>query len=451
MTVTHKPAATNAAAESPISLELELESQIVNDGLDSQSSVVVADDELQFDSDKVRAGSDSAIGDVYSNGQCSNSSIITSKETDTSNSSVDLKQSETLPDNDDHPTTVHATDRDDGDDDDGDNDDDDDNGRNEFNCEHALPAIEQSDNLSSSPSWNLDGQTPEPEFNSFSMAGELSCIEHSSTTMIANTEHHTDTLGFADDCHPSNTEISLNETNDEKLVPAMSVSPTIVIDSISKANDDDSLSGSEENEMGAIKFNADFGHFATFDDEQFNAIAPEPTSIASTTIEPTNKCDKIQAAFSQDDDENSGEGGGHTNNDYADDDDDDDEFGDFNDFQQMPAAETTTSTSVAVDTAAVHKDVAPSANVLLDSENIKHNLSSILNAIFPADQQQCDATAAAGTNSEYTYEKRQFINNLTVQLRNVENSTALNHQWAKSTSKTLLVKALGIDSRNIVS
>lgn len=167
--VSNKPDITpTTTTESPLSLELELEPQHVIDGLGHHLSVL-ADDELQFDGDKIRTGSDSAIGDVYSNGQCSNSSLITSKEADTSNSSNDLKYGETLPDK--QPIAVHTN-----------LDDDDD----DSDCEHALPSIEQLDNLSSSSSWNLDGPTPEPELDSFSMPGESDSIQHSHRTIVVN-------------------------------------------------------------------------------------------------------------------------------------------------------------------------------------------------------------------------------------------------------------------------
>lgn len=402
LAVTHKPIVTNTT-ESPTSLELELDTHL--DAL----SVGVGDDELQFDGDKIRMDSDSAIGDVYSNGQCSNSSIITSKETDTSNSSADLKQGHTLPEP--FQISVHT----DGDDDaDADND-----AHDEYhNNEHTVPPIEQPDTLSSSPSWNLDGQTPEPEFTAFSVPCALKSTEHSSPTIISSTEHHSDTLDttpYVDDYHQS-------DNNNE-------ISQPIGNASISKADDDDSFSKCGEDDACTVKFDADFGQFAAFEDEHFGADAPssEPP-ITAATIELSNQCDRVfNAAYGGD-------------GDTAVDDDDDDEFGEFNDFQQMPATPAPETTTV------LHKDVAPTANVLLDSENIKVNLSSILDTIFPA-----AAAGAASADTDYTYEKQQFINNLTVQLRNVENSNALNHQWAKSSSKTQLVKALGIDSRNIVS
>lgn len=410
LTVIHKPTATNTI-ESPLSLELELESQHTINDLNPQVSVVVPDDEIHYEDDKVGMGSDSAIGDVYSNGQLSNSSIITSKETDTSNSSPDLKCGETLPDK--HQISLHPTDLD--------NDEDDgDDYRNEYNCEQAFPNIEQPDNLSSSPSWNLDGQTPEPEFGSLSVPDELNPIEHSDQTILIKTENQKQTLELESYCHHLDDQTTSRNDNEK----------------------DDSFSASREDEVddGEVRFNADFGQFAAFDDEHFNAVVPEATPIvtvaaSTSTIEPSNQCDKIQAAFNDINNENSGDG-----NDVGADEDDDDEFGEFNDFQQMPAVQTT----IVADTA-MQKAFAPNANVLLDSENIKLNLSSILDTLFPA------VGTAAALDSDYTYEKQQFITNLTRQLRNVENSNALNHQWAKSTSKTLLVKALGIDSRNIVS
>lgn len=380
--VSTKPVAT----DSPLSLELEIESPHAIEDLDNLS--VVPDDELNFDSsDKFRNGSDSAIGDVYSNG---NSSTNTSKETDASHSLSDLKPTETLSEKPDVHMTL-------------------DNERNEFNSENAL-SVEQPDNLSSSPSWNLDVQTPEPEFGSLSMQGELNSIE-----ITAPAEVDGNLADEIPDLDEKSTSFPDENTN---IVPLDESSLSQANQDI--ANDSNSRQDEFRDEMN-IEFNADFGQFATFDDVNAVEMVNSASASASAAIlpHPSEPCDNTEPAFE----------------------DDDDEFGEFSDFQQTPAVETA---------AVTHQDVTKdAANVLLDSENIKLNLSSILDTIFPSEGNGDGTTGIRSDN--VSYDKQQFINNLTAQLRNVENSNALSHQWAKSTSKTVLVKALGIDSRNIVS
>lgn len=374
------------ATDSPLSLELEIESPHAIEDLDNLS--VVPDDELNFDSsDKFRNGSDSAIGDVYSNG---NSSTNTSKETDASHSLSDLKPTETLSEKPDVHMTLDSE-------------------RNEFNSENAL-SVEQPDNLSSSPSWNLDVQTPEPEFGSLSMQGELNSIE-----ITAPAEVDGNLADEIPDLDEKSTSFPDENTN---IVPLDESSSSQANQDI--ANDSNSRQDEFRDEMN-IEFNADFGQFATFDDVNAVETLNSASASASAAIlpHPSEPCDNTEPAFE----------------------DDDDEFGEFSDFQQTPAVETA---------AVTHQDVTKdAANVLLDSENIKLNLSSILDTIFPSEGNGDGTTGIRSDN--VSYDKQQFINNLTAQLRNVENSNALSHQWAKSTSKTVLVKALGIDSRNIVS
>lgn len=393
--VSTKPVVT----ESPLSLELELEIQHVNDDLDNLS--VVPDDDLQFDSsDKIRNGSDSAIGDVYSNG---NSSTIISKEIDESHMSSDLKLDDILMDKLDDEQLERL-----------------DGQRNELISENLALSIEQPDNLSSSPSWNLDlEQTPEPEFPSLSTQSDLNSMENPCQIPLG-TEFVQDIPGS----DTINASFSIDYTNNSvpHNEPSTQANNNIGINTTAIEYND---SFDEDND---IQFNADFGEFATFDNvNTIETIDKNPHSIStSNRISPTlpnlnEQCDNNEIVF---------------------DDDNDDEFGEFSDFQQMSTVQT-------VHTPATHNDVITDANVLLDSENIKLNLSSILNNIFP-NHGNCDVIS--GNQSEnVSYDKKQFINNLTAQLRNVENSNALNHQWAKSTSKTVLVKALGIDSRNIVS
>lgn len=403
----------------------------------------IADDEVPCDSERMQNGSDSAIGDVYSNG---NSSTITSKDADASNSSADdLKRIEHCLSGPPICDQLHSM------------DENVDCKRNEFNC----LAVEQLDNLSSSPSWNLDGQTPEPEFGSLSMQGDCNSIEPSASIAIDHEncakempEIDEQCISYEDD---SKKHVPLEEQSPSSLSLQQDI-PTNGIDATSLKNDDDSFD--EFGDDMSTQFNADFGQFATFDDtsvaESFvtttttaAAVADESNSISTATViqtVQTEQCDTIERAFNVANENENGNG------DDADDDDDDD-FGEFSDFQQSCSAVqmTTTTTTNATTTHVTNKDVTNDVNVLLDSENIKLKLSSILDTIFPSDPTTTTAAASAHRLDSDAPSKEQFINNLTMQLKNVENSNALSHQWAKSTSKTVLVKALGIDSRNIVS
>lgn len=82
-----------------------------------------------------------------------------------------------------------------------------------------------------------------------------------------------------------------------------------------------------------------------------------------------------------------------------------------------------------------------------------YNLGAILSTLFPTNMTDIDPeedfkryVKCSSTNDQF-----QFMNELTIHLKNVENAKALKHQWAKSAAKKFLVKSLGIDSRNIVS
>lgn len=85
-------------------------------------------------------------------------------------------------------------------------------------------------------------------------------------------------------------------------------------------------------------------------------------------------------------------------------------------------------------------------------KNSEYNLGEILSTLFPTNMSDIDPEDAFHkyVKSSSTNDQFQFMNELTVHLKNVENAKALKHQWAKSVAKAFLVKSLGIDSRNIV-
>lgn len=387
----NKPVAT----ESPLSLELDLETQHVIEDLENFSVAQDDDEELQFESDKLRNGNDSAIGDVYSNG---NSSTITiSKETDASHSIAEPNDVQSNLDQTDVDAHHFHDDK------------------HEFAGDNVL-AVDQQDNLSSSPSWNLDSirQTPEPEFASLSIQGELNSIENS-YQVAADAKEHVDDEHIA----PLSDNAVPIDIDDEQ-------SPTQTANNFTDSGfRQDNLLDEFKTDEFSTNFDADFGQFATFEDAYVVQETASSVEIEAVTLQSNEQCDKMDAFAATFD---------------GDDDDDDDEFGEFSDFQQTPAVHTEPVTQ---------PDVNVNDNVLLDSENIKLNLSSVLSTIFP-----CDEHSEASTSCRpdgIVHAKEHFVNALTSQLKNVENSNALAHQWSKSTSKTVLVRALGIDSRNIVS
>lgn len=424
-TVTDKP----ETIDSPLSLELDLESQHIED---LHNFSVVPEDELHFDGDKLRNGTDSAIGDVYSNGNSSTTiTTTTTTSKDVSNSLADLKQ------NDEVPSTLNfkvetQTNLLDGD-------------KNDL-------VIDQQDNLSSSPSWNLDSirQTPEPEFGAFSIgelnpnddiddivAEQTSLEENFVKALDEKFEHtfqHSDHIVVSDD---ENKSVPLDdEQRPSKTANNCNDSGFRKDNSFDDFNDAEFSANATDFETNADfgEFNADFGQFATFEDANQVQASESSPSESSKQCDKTDNYTPATAAFD-------GGGGGE--------DDDDDEFGEFSDFQQTPAAVQTERVP--------QKDVSKNTSVLLDSENIKLNISSVLTAMFPSDESAIGGGDNSDTSTGYHYQSHgnstgnaHFINDLTTQLRNVENSNALAHQWAKSTSKAVLVKALGIDSRNIV-
>lgn len=457
-TVGNQPLAT----DSPLSLELDLESQHVEiDDLDRLNAVPIDDDEIHLDNDdKCRNGSDSAIGDVYST---ANSSTVTSKEADASNSSADFKQIEALSSSIDQQQDIHT----------------------QLNCaKHETHAdnvltVDQQDNLSSSPSWNLDSirQTPEPEFGTFSTHLEYNSIENAcQETPEANASVQHDEVDVEEDEEELELELDHRSesihTDDAKSISLDEQTPSQSADleneNENEANDQTPKNDASFDEFQSTDFNADFGQFATFDDANLVQDNFNSAQSQSGTAETHEHCDNIEiyksntfeAEKGQNDDvvahhndDDGGGGGGNNDDDF----DDDDDFGEFSDFQQTPAVAVPVQPTIAT----THQELTKNPNVLLDSENIKLNSSSVLTTIFPLREDggdgggsgNCDASTGYQSpqiNDNDTYEKPNFINDLTTQLRNVENSNALTHQWSKSTSKTVLVKALGIDSRNIV-
>lgn len=128
-------------------------------------------------------------------------------------------------------------------------------------------------------------------------------------------------------------------------------------------------------------------------------------------------------------------------------DDDDDDFGDFNDFQQQqPVVSQTIPQSTSTNS------ISSLPNHASSTIDIQFNVSKIqplLDQMFPGGSGPTLDDSDAGYES--STQTVVYTNEITTVLKDVENSKALDHQWLSSMGKSALVKALGIDSRNIVS
>lgn len=155
-------------------------------------------------------------------------------------------------------------------------------------------------------------------------------------------------------------------------------------------------------------FEADFSQFDDFNESPADEMHIT-TQLSTTTANlddfedaPVEECDNIKE-----------------------DTDDDDDFGDFNDFTQNQQTETFFDTPVPV--------FQPTT------------VTSILDTMFPLEK--CTGPTLKDNVGSDTHDDSQIL----ISLKVFEESEALNYQWANSNSNQSLVRALGIDSRNIVS
>lgn len=110
------------------------------------------------------------------------------------------------------------------------------------------------------------------------------------------------------------------------------------------------------------------------------------------------------------------------------DDDDFDDFGDFSDFSQSQP------------TISIIKSV---------TENVCPNIPLLLDMMFPIAPSECIQQSVTD-DIKPNLDTKYMLNKTTADLKNFDNSKALDHQWLQSIGKNSLVTALGIDSRNIV-
>lgn len=188
-------------------------------------------------------------------------------------------------------------------------------------------------------------------------------------------------------------------------------------------------------------FDADFSQFATFDDE--NGTQQEPKT-PNESIEPQLYVETKPDGDDFDEDFGDFEEAPIESNPIkmentppdAVSNFDDDDFGDFNDFQQ-----DTPAVPVHTPLANIPKSTS------FDLKSISERFKSILDTAFPTNGDDDEETS---NDMNPTNKIDHLINGTTMHLKNFENAKALQHQWANSTGKSVLIKALGINAKNIV-
>jgi hypothetical protein len=111
----------------------------------------------------------------------------------------------------------------------------------------------------------------------------------------------------------------------------------------------------------------------------------------------------------------------------------DDDFGDFNDFETAPMANIET---IAQETTHSIEFVKPS------------NVLGLIGEMFPSDEQQCDETLEMKYES---YANDMKSDGIVKKLDDFDATFALGYHYNNSSASQIIVKALGIDTRNIVS
>lgn len=197
---------------------------------------------------------------------------------------------------------------------------------------------------------------------------------------------------------------------------------------------------------GSIAFDADFSQFSAFENEsgatQQPPIEPQPIEELKRPVDDDDFGDFEEApAGSSTIDVKS------TLQETAHDVEagDDDDFGDFNDFQQDTAGSTP---------AQVHTPLSElPKSTSFDLKTISERFKTILDTVFPSngEDDDSDISSAPSNDTNSTNKIDHFLNGTSMHLKNFENAKALQHQWTNSTGKNVLIKALGIDARNVVS
>lgn len=206
----------------------------------------------------------------------------------------------------------------------------------------------------------------------------------------------------------------------------------------------------EEFAENAVAFDADFSQFNAFENE-----------VVENTISNNNHTKSADFDINSADTGNLDDNLNDDNDDFGDfeeatkrtndiqDDFNDDDFGEFSDFQQQAPNEIspTTDLTISSNTSTVNSDVSQ-----INLQTIQTKLEPLLSKLFPVDDTDSVSTEAENKNQNASKigRKEDFLTDIVQNLRDFENSNALSHQWVTSAGKNSLVKALGIDSRNIV-
>lgn len=163
------------------------------------------------------------------------------------------------------------------------------------------------------------------------------------------------------------------------------------------------------------EFVADFSSFGAFSEPAVESTFEEFEGCKSSTFEAVKETPQL-------------------------DDDDDDDFGDFNDFTQAPPEAVPVAQPQQVENLTVTKPT---------------NVNGLLDMMFPAkDSEKSQETSLTSSIADGEVAKEQLViksDNFVNKFNDFDATLALGYLYNNSKSSRTLVKALGIDTRNIVS
>ena len=113
------------------------------------------------------------------------------------------------------------------------------------------------------------------------------------------------------------------------------------------------------------------------------------------------------------------------------DEDEDDDFEDFNDFEsalEQPAVENSQFN--------LKESISR-----IENKNATNKIEDIITTMFPMDSKECEVQVQSLISQ---------TDKIWRSIKSVEETNALTYQWANSTSNNVMLKSLGIDSRNIL-
>lgn len=167
----------------------------------------------------------------------------------------------------------------------------------------------------------------------------------------------------------------------------------------------------KQNEPNEIQFDADFSAFEANFDNEFQNFSTSEDQEKSETKEMYHKNENFDA-------------------------EEDDDFGDFNDFTQGQTQEA----PIEVLPNEQSLDYEHHTLTILSDSEVK----TILGEMFPVDQKEADEENFTTYSIASTKDGVEIVND-------VESTLALSYEYKDSSTSHILIKALGIDERNIVS